>query len=223
MNTFLDIETIPQQPEEEAKSLIVVEPPGNMSKAETIQAWHKGDGKYKGAKEDAIEEKYRKTALNGTYGEIISITMHIDGWPIKSYSRALGESEEDMLWSFVNELNLALSGRPPYFIGHNITFDLRFIVLRCIINKIKLPFKIPCNGRHKSDFYCTMTAWAGFGKMISQDNLCKALGIEGKPGDISGANVWDFVKAGDIKRVVEYNKDDVRKVKQMFSRMDGYL
>jgi len=113
MNTFLDIETIPQQPEEEVKKFIEVEAPGNMKKAETIEAWHNGEGKYKGAKEDAIEEKYRKTALNGTYGEIISISYQVEGGEIFSHSRALGDSEWDLLQNFAATLPRLLQDRPP--------------------------------------------------------------------------------------------------------------
>jgi len=229
MNVFIDIETIPAQPEDKTKQLIAesISAPKTMSKTETIQAWHDGEGKYAGEKEKAIEEKYRKTALDGTTGEIISIAYAIKGEETQCFSRTLAEDEKVFIGSIMNDIKSGLSvhnasglgASPPRFIGHNIRFDLRFLFQRCAVHSIRPAFSFKQYGRHDTDFFCTMEAWAGFGKRISQDNLCKALGIEGKPGDIDGSKVWDFVKAGDIGRVQEYNADDVEKVRKIYARI----
>lgn len=221
MNVYLDIETIPQQPEDAIKSLIAeeVEAPKTMSKPETIAAWHEGEGKYAGEKEKAVEEKYRKTALDGTHGEIISISFQVGDFIFSKY-RELNESESDLLEAFCKTIVLNMNKRPPYFIGHNIQFDIRFLFQRCVINQVQPNFKLPFSGRHNSDFYCTMQAWAGFGGKVSQERLCSALGIKGKPDDIDGSKVWDFVKAGNIKRVNEYNAFDVSRVKLMYERLN---
>ena len=114
-----------------------------------------------------------------------------------------------------------VNGRPPFFIGHYIGgFDLKFILHRCIILGVEPPFGIPAHGRHGKDFYDTMIAWAGSKGRISQDNLCKVLGIEGKPHDIDGSKVWGFVKEGRIDEVVEYNKDDVEKNRKIYNRLN---
>ena len=55
---------------------------------------------------------------------------------------------------------------------------------------------------------------------MSQNNLCKALGIEGKPGDIDGSKVWDFYKAGKIDRIEEYNRHDVETVEKIYNRIN---
>jgi hypothetical protein len=221
MNVFIDIETIPAQPEDKAKQLIAesISAPKTMSKAETIQAWHNGEGKYAGEKEKAIEEKYRKTALDGTTGEIISIAYAIEDGETQCFSRALDGDELTFISLAMDEIDLNLGARPPRFVGHNIRFDLRFLFQRCAINSIHPSFSFKQYGRHATDFFCTMEAWAGFGKFISQDNLCKALGIEGKPSDIDGSKVWDIVKAGDVGRVQEYNADDVEKVRKIYARI----
>ena len=221
MNVFIDIETIPAQPEDKAKQLIAesISAPKTMSKAETIQAWHDGEGKYAGEKEKAIEEKYRKTALDGTTGEIISIAYTVENDDTQSVSRSLDCDEGVFIASVMDDINFNLGARPPRFIGHNIRFDLRFLFQRCAVHSIRPTFSFKQYGRHDTDFFCTMEAWAGYGKRISQDNLCKALGIEGKPGDIDGSKVWDFVKAGDIGRVQGYNADDVEKVRKIYARI----
>ncbi len=87
---------------------------------------------------------------------------------------------------------------------------------------VKPPFKLPFNGRHGSDFFCTQIAWAGFKGRASQDSICNALGIDGKPDDIDGSKVWDFVRDGKVKRVEEYNIDDVEKNREIYKRLTFY-
>lgn len=222
MNVFLDIETIPAQPEENFKLEIAanISAPAQMKKAETIAEWHAGAGKYVGIKETAIEDAYRKTSFDGSKGEIISIAWAAGASDIKCSYRKLGESEAQMIIKFFDLIVPELEGRPPYFIGHYISgFDLKFLFHRCVILGINPPFNLLPFGRHSSDLFDTMTAWAGYRDKIKQDALCKALGIEGKPDGIDGSKVWDFVKAGKENEVAEYNKDDVEKVRLIYNRL----
>ena len=225
MHTFIDIETIPQQPEEAglAEAAKRVKAPATMSKPETIEQWHNGEGKYAGIKDAMIEKEYRKTSFDGSKGEIFSIAFALEDGDVNVVRRhdLLPDSEMRMLKCVFEVLETKLYGRPPYFIGQYIAgFDLKFIFHRCVVLGIKPPFAIPFDGRHGKDYYCTQQAWAGFGGRISQDNLCKALGIEGKPQDIDGSKVWDFVKAGKYAEVAEYNQDDVEKNRQIFNRLN---
>lgn len=223
MNVFIDIETIPEQPEAEAKALIAetIEAPNTMKKADTIKDWHEGNGKYEGVKEAAIEDAYRKTSFDGAKGEICSIAWQVEGGYIKSETNSGEDGEAGMLQEFFHDLRENCGGRPPFFIGQYVAgFDLKFLFHRSIINKINPGFKIPFDGRHTKDFYCTQMAWAGFGGRMSQDNLCKALGIEGKPDDIDGSKVWDFYKAGKIDRIEEYNRHDVETVIEIYNRIN---
>ncbi len=223
---FIDIETIPEQPEDQAKDEIAktIEAPAQMKKAETIKEWHDGAGKYAGVKDAAIEDAYRKTALDGGKGEIISMCVS-DGNDFHTSFRELGGCEIDLISEvFDNILALTMKrehNSAPYFIGQYIGgFDLKFIFHRCVILGIKPPFKLPFDGRHKSDYYCTQQAWAGFGGRMSQDNMAKALGIKGKPDDIDGSKVWTHVKAGNVERVAEYNEDDVRTNIKIYNRIN---
>lgn len=226
MNIFIDIETIPEQPEESAKSLIAttIQAPGNMSKSETIAVWHAGEGAYTGVKDALIEETYRKTSFDGAKGEIISIAMAGDEGDPVAIHRGLGcgaeLSELEMLKSAFDFMQILLSGKSPFFIGHNIGgFDLKFLFQRCVINCLNPKVDLKQWGKHGSQFYDTMQAWAGYGNRISQDNLCTALGLEGKPSDISGANVWDHYKAGNIARIAEYNASDIVTVRKIYNRL----
>ena len=225
MKIWIDIETVPTQPELETKAEIAksIKHPAAMKKAETIQAWHEGEGKYAGEKAKSIEDAYRKTSLDGTKGEVVSVSWHSEnGKGGTNYRDIFNEKQDEasLLEVLFDDIRLACDGRPPFFIGHNIRFDLKFLFQRSIIRGVNPEFKIPFSGRHEQNFYCTMEAWAGFNGRISQDNLCKALGIEGKPCDIDGSKVWDFVKAGDIVRVADYNEDDTDKVIKIYNKLN---
>jgi hypothetical protein len=222
MNVFIDIETIPQQQEEATKAEIAktIEAPTAMKKAETIKAWHDGEGKYEGVKEKAIDDAYRKTSFDGAKGEICSIAWKVEGFAIDSIARNVTD-EKEMLELFFNTMAGSCGGRPPFFVGQFIGgFDLKFIFHRAIILGVKPPFAIPFSGKHGHQFYCTQAAWAGYGGRMSQNNLCAALGIEGKPDDIDGSKVWDFYKAGKIDRIEEYNRYDVETVETIYNRIN---
>ena len=221
-NVWLDIETIPRQPEEEEKAFIAsgIKPPSALKKAETIADWHNGAGKYARAKDAAIEAEYRKGSLDGAKGQICSIAYAVEDGGVASVSADSG-SDRAIICHFFDNLLEQLKGHPPLFVGHYIAgFDLKFIFHRAVINGIQPPFDLPFYGRHGQHFYDNMQAWCGFKDRISQDNLCKALGIEGKPSDISGSNVYDHYKAGNINRIEEYNRDDVVKCRMIYNRLN---
>lgn len=223
---FIDIETIPAQPEDETKEEIAntIKPPAAMSKPETIQDWHDGAGKYAGVKDAAVEAAYRATSFDGGKGEVISVAFGTCKDNVMTMWRELGDIEASLLQNMFDVISNMSSNHgsqvQPYFIGHYVAgFDLKFLYQRAIVLRVKPPFDLPFSGRHEKDFYCTQQAWAGYGGKISQDNLCKALGIPGKPADMDGSKVWDFVKAGEIEAVADYNKDDVLKNIEIYNRL----
>lgn len=220
-NIFFDIETIPSQRQEvRARIESKIKPPkitktGKYKTEDDIADWY--------AKELPIEseQEYRATALNSALGEIISIAWAIDDRPVRNVCRTLAGSERALLYDFYNIISAEIEGCRPIWVGHYITgFDLRFLWHRSIINNIKPAISIPYNAKPWDGIvFDTKIEWSGLKDSISQDDLCFALGIEGKPDDIDGSKVWDFVKAGNINRVVKYNIDDVDKVRQIYKRM----
>lgn len=239
MNIYLDIETIPCQKQEfiDEKELKIKE----------------GDIK--------AEEKYRKTALDGSFGEIVCICYAIEDQPIrfsnryfieyKSQLRIVGEiagftvnedniskleesyissSEKELIsmffediskdiMEFNNRKHTHIMSDSHKFIGHNISFDLRFLYQRSVINGVKPSINLyqdskPWDGKTVD----TMTLWSGYGNKISLHNLCKALGIEGKD-DLDGSKVWDYVKEGRIDEVAKYCAKDVERVREVYKRI----
>lgn len=240
MNTYIDIETIPGQglyeeflkdaqenfkaPSDLTKTKACADLglTGNdaklTSKDDAVAQWVEQFSKEKAP--EVAEQNWRKTSFDGAKGEIISIAWAVGDESVEASWRDLGQSEEAMLANFFRLLAQRLNARPPFFIGQFVAgFDLKFIFQRAVILQVEPPFNLPFNGRHDQHYYDTQQAWAGFKGRMSQDNMCKALGIEGKPGDIDGSNVWDHVRDGDIKRVMEYNIDDVEKVRKLHKRL----
>ena len=179
--------------------------------------------------EDAVQDEYRKTSFDGGKGHIAVIGMAIDDeYPFASYTvDGNGDFdvsvERDVIQSAFNEINSVFNPATdmrPVFIGHNVTgFDLRFMFQRAVVLGIKPPSIIPFNARPWNEHvFDTMVAWAGVGNRISLDNLCKALGVEGK-GSIDGSQVWPMIQEGRIAEVAEYCRHDVEITRNAFYRL----
>ncbi len=221
----IDIETIPQQPEAETKAAIAetIQAPAQMKKADTIAAWHAGEGSYAGQKEALIEEKYLQTALDGGAGEVVSICW-MPGLENDPMGYVGGEmAERRLLLEFWNAFNASTDSlrKVPYFVGHNVAWDLRFLWQRSIILNAAPGFRIPINGRHGKDFFDNMQEWAGYRNFIKQDLLCSYLGIdiEGDPG-LDGSQVYELYKAGKYSEIFGYNRVDVLKAARIYKRLN---
>jgi hypothetical protein len=236
MNIYLDIETIPGQKPAAREALAAdaeqekanVKAPSNYKDeakiADFITARH--------AEIDAaLDEKWRKTALDGTFGQIVVAAVAIDDAPVVSF-HAEGYQAADAEADVLNRLFAALrdayspsSMTRPTFIGHNIVgFDLRFIFQRAVLLGLNPPSIIPFSARPWDDtVFDTMVAWAGVGNRVSLDKLCNAFGLPKKGSEIEdeidGSKVWDFVQAGRIADVATYCRADVERVRAIHRRM----
>jgi uncharacterized protein YprB with RNaseH-like and TPR domain len=243
---YADIESIPaqrpdvleelRQAEAEALSaaLLAVKPPGNYKKQETIDEWMATEApRIKQALIDAsaanVDAAYRKTGLDGSFGQIACVSFaYLNAEPVAIWNADWQDPNHERL--ILRVLRDCLANTIPpnmqmavQIVGHNIVnFDLRFIVQRSIVNGIK-PHPVLARAAQAKPWevdlvYDTMIQWAGIGKTISLDKLCRALGLPGK-GDMDGSKVWDAIKEGRIAEVAEYCADDVRKVRDVHQRM----
>lgn len=233
MNVVIDIETIPDQTKGAidliAENLTVKAPDLNKGPLlESLGYTAKGDMKYKTVPElkemwleefglnalrDQAEAKWLKTSLDGTYGEIIAISIDVEGEAINF------TNEGDILHDLSHELIHACAGRMPYFIAHNAKFDLPFLYKRYVINGLNPGFDFSPHGRHGSDHYCTSEAWAGFGNRISLKNLASALGVGSKTEGMDGSQVWPEFQKGNIKKISSYCADDVALTKKVYEKL----
>lgn len=245
-NVFIDIETIPGQGNLEsylAEAKANFKAPSSLTKGKACEDLGLiGDKAKYTSKDDAIklwcekfseekapevaEHEWRKEALDGAKGELWSIAWSVDG-EMKQIDRGELddlENEADFIFRFYSVLEQQLTHEKShncqdgYFIGHNVVFDIKFILHRSIILGVSPCTPMPFDGYHGRDYYCTSKAWAGIRDRISLDNLCKALNLSGK-GDIDGSKVWDALTVGLYDAVAEYNIDDVEKVIQAHKKL----
>lgn len=213
----IDIETCPTE-RQEIRDYIAkgVSHPGNISKAETIAKWNEE------SRPAAVDDAVGKTSFDGAFGRVVCIGYHLPG-SIET-DAVWGLLEPDLLAAFNDVLDQIPRNMwsAITIVGHNVSsFDLRFLYQRYIVNGIRPHAIINVAVSAKSwdtKVYDTMTQFAGYGKTISLDKLCMALGIEGK-GDISGADVWPMVQAGRLSEVAEYCRHDVKITRAVYDRM----
>ena len=244
---FLDIETIPaQRPDvlEEITSnrfdklrsdIAAVKPPGNYKKEETIVAWWNDEAPklidtMKAIHTNECEAEYRKTGLDGAFGQVCVIGFALDNHAPKtiwSADWANAGTERELLEDFSCALTDVISPsieRAVCVVGHNVAnFDLRFLVQRSIVNGVQ-PHRVIASAAQAKPWesercFDTMVQWAGVGRTVSLDKLCRALLIHTPKSDITGATVWDAVQAGRIAEVAEYCKKDVDATRAVYQRM----
>lgn len=229
MRIYLDIETLPSLTLE-ARELARagVKPPGSYKKPESIAEWWKTEG------EAAIEEAYRRQALDAATGELCAVGFAADDTEPVSLVRGKEEPEPEFLRRALAGIEALVETfvftgpdghnwpADPYFVCHNAPFDLGFLMRRCWVHGIRPPFKLPLpSARAGKDFGCTMELWAGPRNTISLDRLCRALGVPSpKAEGVDGSQVFDLWQAGELDRVAAYNAADVAAVRACWHRLN---
>lgn len=249
MNHYLtiDLETIPAQradvlddiraskQEELTAAIGAIKPPGNYKKQETIDEWLLTEApKHAQALRDAFEADvdaaYRKTGLDGAFGQICVIGFALGDEPARtiwSPEWAEPNCETELLQDFacvLTDLIPANMERAICVVGHNVAaFDLRYLIQRSIVNRVQ-PHRVIASAAQAKPWeqekvFDTMVQWAGIGNRVTLDKLCKALSIPTPKGDIDGAKVWDAVKAGRIAEVAAYCTRDVEATRAVHRRL----
>lgn len=228
MRIYLDVETVPSQAPD-ARDLIraSIKPPGTLKKPESIAAW------WQDSAPDAVEDAWRKTALDASQGELVAISWASDDAGPFTAIRSKHHDERVVLAEFFGQLQAHLTanavrladGRElwedePFFVCHNSAFDLGFLWRRSIVLGIRPPFKIPAPDARPGLFGCTMRAWAGPRDTISLDRLCCALGVQSPKGDMDGSKVFDAWRAGELDRIAKYNAVDVVATRECWRRLN---
>lgn len=243
---YLDLETVPaqrvdvladiQSTEQAAldAALAAIRPPGQYKKQESIDEWMATEAPKVAAALRAdfdakVDAAYRKTGLDGAFGQVFAIGYAVDHAPAGALVVTdLTPSEEAaLLADFFDRLDQLIPAREHLqtcVVGHNaVNFDLRFLAQRAIVHGIR-PHTIVRRAANAKPWesevvYDTMIQWAGVGQRVSLDKLCRALGIASPKGDITGATVWDAVKAGRTQEVADYCAADVEAVRAIHRRM----
>lgn len=219
IDIFLDIETIPNQsPEYRAMVRKNIKAPAQFKKQDSIDAWLEENA------ETATDEAIAKTSFDPALGHIACIGWAIGDGQVKTVSNTDIGDEEANLAGFFSTINQECGVHMARWIGHYISgFDLRFLINRAIVLGVKLPSSmiLPRDIKPWSDqVFDTMTAWAGNKDRISQDNLARALGLEGK-GDFDGSMVAKAWVDGQHSKIAEYCRNDVETVRSIYRRFEA--
>lgn len=221
---FFDMETIPTTRDDiRARCVADVAPPGNYKKPESIAEWWAKEGDAKKA------EAIARTALDGTWGEILCIGFAVGDGDVQVIDRSSTEAE------LLNTFGLLLSQECErhmnsgalwqplvLWIGHNIIdFDLRFLWQRSRLLGHRLPFSLPLNRDHSGPrVYDTMKEWAGWKERVSQADLELAFGIERvDPLPNGGADVFEAYQQGRLDDIRAHCWQDVYNLRQIYRRM----
>lgn len=208
-NIVIDIETIPTVEKSVIDEIAAgILPPGNISKAETIAAWHADK------KPLLIDEAVRKTSFDGTYGRVIVFGMAVDNADPEVWHSAF---EADLL-KHIAEIIVPPS---PNIIGHNVSWDIRFLWQRFAVNNIPAPYWLGVAIRAKPwDFGDTMLMWnPDREKRISLDKLCRALGVPTSKGKMDGSMVYEYFLAGKLEEIAAYCAGDVAATREVYRRL----
>jgi hypothetical protein len=181
-----------------------VKPPGSYKKPESIAKWWADEGP------GAVHEALQRTALDGTYGRIVSFACAVDyGIPVVH----CGPDEGSILES----ISETFSKYHRTLVAFNGEFDVRFIWQRLIVAGIKRPAFLP-NPNEKNAWYDPMREWGGYRGYIKQQDLELALGHV-RPSDITGADVGDAVLAQDWQTIANHNLLDIQGLQYIYRRM----
>lgn len=209
MRAVIDIETIgTSDPAVVAEIAASITPPGNISKAETIEAWklEKLPG--------LIEEAVKKTSFDGGLGQVICVGFALDdNEPIT----LTAPDETDLLQS----LAAMKFGPSPLIVGHNVAWDIRFLWQRFVVRNVPAPAWLRQAVRSKPwDLADTMTLWnPDRERKVSLDKLCRILCVPTSKGEMDGSKVWDAYKAGKLEEIAAYCRADVRATRDCYRRM----
>lgn len=216
---FIDIETIPSQSQGIYDRIgEKIRPPASMSRADTIAKWEQE------RKAEAVDERWKKTALDGTFGEIVAIGWAFGDEAVRSVVRGLESEERELLRAFNAELAKVVNGNLVLrWVGHNITgFDLRFLWQRHVICGVQPAVTFPYDRAAWSGrVHDTMIEWSGphLKDAVGLDDLCHALGLPGKKG-VCGADVWDMVAESRIGDIRAYVENDIRLIRSVWRKMN---
>lgn len=218
---YLDIETLPPQGGQHlARIRAGVTAPGQYKKPESIAQWLAENG------DAAAQEEFSKLGLDGLYGEVCVIGWAINDTIVHTHIRTASDfTEKDLIEQAFEEIQRAShdnSGASRFLspVGHNIEFDLRFLMQRAVRYGIVIPTCLrlafdPDKGRYNT--FDTMKVWAGFKGWAKLKDMSREL-FGDECEDIDGADVAK-VWATDPEKVVEHCRQDVERVRKLYYAM----
>jgi predicted PolB exonuclease-like 3'-5' exonuclease len=146
-----------------------------------------------------------------------------DGWMIDAVgSPHCGEhSEKELIETFVNRI-ADLSPQLVTFNGNS--FDLPVLRYRAMVNKVSAPGLSvrPYFKRYNEDALDLCDALASFNSQgrATLHEMCRVMGLPGKPQGIDGSDVAQYHRDGRIREIAEYCETDIVNTYRLWLRYE---
>ncbi|MFV0541971.1 MAG: 3'-5' exonuclease [Aestuariibaculum sp.] len=214
---FLDIETVPEQPQF-----------SNLDA--TKQALWEAKSKYQRKDEFTANEFYERAGIWAEFGKIICISVGYFTFKgdIRTFRvTSFYGNEISILKDFKNLLNTHFNQNKHLLCAHNgKEFDFPYIARRMIIHNISLPNKLNLFGKKPWEVphLDTLELWkfGDYKTYTSLKLLTNVLGIPSPKDDIDGSEVFRvYYEENDIDRIITYCEKDTIAVAQILLRLRG--
>jgi 3'-5' exonuclease len=217
---FLDIETVPQQPDY------------NSLPDDWKELWNtKSVSLLKYHEEETKESLYPRAGIYAEFGKIVCISCGViqgsGGQKKITLKSFFGDDEKLLLAEFIEMLKKWTVGEPKFLCAHNgKEFDFPYLCRRFIINDLPIPSLLNISGKKpwEVNHLDTLELWkfGDFKSYTSLNLLAHTLGIPTPKDDIDGSKVWEvYWKEKNLQRIVTYCQKDVVTVAQVLMRMQG--
>jgi uncharacterized protein (DUF3820 family) len=180
---------------------------------------------------DLADEEYRRLALDGDFGRVLTVGLVVEHDGEVLHRGLLGRDRQTMrfhldeartlrcFWKLLLDFNL----RRDLVIGHNLfDFDLPFLYKRSVVHRVRPSVDLPFTRYRSRPVFDTMQEWNRWlpRKAVSLDRLAKVLGLETSKGQgIDGSNVYDKFRGGCHQEIADYCLRDVELVREIYYRM----
>lgn len=177
------------------------------------------------------DEEFRRLALDGDYGRVLTIGVIIEHDDQIIHRSLLGRERQTMMfhldetrtlrafWKLLRGFNISRG----LVVGHNLfDFDLPFLYKRSIIQRVRPTVELPFTRYRARPIFDTMHQWNKWSprKFISLDRLARVLGLESSKGQgIDGSLVYERFCEGCHQEIADYCMRDVELVRAAYYRM----
>jgi predicted PolB exonuclease-like 3'-5' exonuclease len=171
-------------------------------------------GKPRGPEES--EEQYlKRLSLSALTARVLCLGYASEP-PVDAPVAVLSGDEADILQKF-----WAIATQADLFVGHNVLdFDLRFIVQRSILQRVKPARDIPFARYRNAPVFDTMHEWTKWGREgVRLDALAQALELPSPKEGMDGSKVYEAFVAGRMNEIYEYCRGDVDTVRRVYRRL----
>lgn len=190
----IDIETVPYNKNDEVEDII-------FRKKKTI-------------------ENIKFCSLNKEFGEIVCIGCNINGFDLVFYKK----SEYNILKDFSKMLYKFNNQKIKLITFNGKKFDIPFIIFRCIINEINLPFKLETKRYYTNlhfDIFEVLTNFYQTQTFFTLKDYCKIFNIKNDDKD-NGKDVYSLYIQKEFESIKNHCISDVKCTKEIYEKIKNY-